>query len=93
MSLSRFLQRVAARLPETGDGTLAHRVLAEGGSMRIEDLGLDSLEMLDLMMGLEEDFQVELAIEDLTDRMCLEEVFAVIQRCRRDQDARGEGVA
>ncbi len=59
----------------------------------MEDLGLDSLELLDLVMGLEEDFKVGLAIENLTNRMQLDEVFAEIQRLRREQGGRGAGIA
>ncbi len=59
----------------------------------MEDLGLDSLELLDLVMGLEEDFKVGLAIENLTNRMRLDEVFAEIQRLQREQGSRGAGIA
>lgn len=67
--------------------------MTDGVTVRMEDLGLDSLELLDLVMGLEEDFKVGLAIENLTNRMQLDEVFAEIQRLRREQGGRGAGIA
>ncbi|WP_255346823.1 acyl carrier protein [Thioalkalivibrio sp. AKL10] len=67
--------------------------MTDGVTVRMEDLGLDSLELLDLVMGLEEDFKVGLAIENLTNRMRLDEVFAEIQRLQREQGSRGAGIA
>ena len=81
------------RLKEAGHGELSERVMTDGVTVRMEDLGLDSLELLDLVMGLEEDFKVGLAIENLTNRMRLDEVFAEIQRLRREQGSRDAGIA
>ncbi|WP_231362680.1 acyl carrier protein [Thioalkalivibrio sp. ALMg13-2] len=91
--LNAFLDRVVDRLKEAGHGELSARVMTDGVTVRMEDLGLDSLELLDLVMGLEEDFKVGLAIENLTNRMQLDEVFAEIQRLRREQGGRGAGIA
>ena len=91
--LNTFLDRVAERLRDAGQEESAARVLTDGAAMRMEDLDLDSLELLDLMMGLEEDFKVDLAIENLTNGMQLDEVFAEIQRLRREQGSRDAGIA
>lgn len=92
-SLNWFLQRMAERIEEAGQDELAGRVMSDGAGMRVEDLDLDSLELLDLMMGLEEDFKVDLAIENLTNHMSLGDVLSEIQRCQREQGGRGAGIA
>ncbi len=88
-----FLDRVAKRLRDAGQGESAARVLTDGAAMRMEDLDLDSLELLDLMMGLEDDFKVDIAIENLTNHMSLGDVLSEIQRCQREQGGCGAGIA
>lgn len=93
MDLNAFLERVARRLPQAGERELPARVMAEGGFMRIRDLGLDSLELLDLMMGLEEDFDVELEVDRFSDHMRLDAVFAEILRLRQEEGDGGGRLA
>lgn len=56
----RFVTLLAANLPLAGD-----RALAEGTCLR--DLGLDSMQAVELLFGIEETFGVSLPDEELND--------------------------
>jgi acyl carrier protein len=56
----RFVTLLAANLPLAGDRALAEET-------RLRDLGLDSMQAVELLFGIEETFGVSLPDEELND--------------------------
>lgn len=56
----RFVTLLAANLPLAGDRSLAEET-------RLRDLGLDSMQAVELLFGIEETFGVSLPDEELND--------------------------
>ncbi len=63
---------------------------AIGASARLRGYGIDSIRALDLMMSIEEEFQVQFRLEDLTDIRTVGELAAYVDRLRAP-DGRPEG--
>jgi acyl carrier protein len=52
----------------------------QGLSLTFNDLPVDSLDLLDFVIGLEKQFGIELGIQDLRTSMTLEEFCAVVSK-------------
>lgn len=63
---------------------LAEQLNCEGGSITLdtsfqEDLGVDSLDLLELVMALEEEYEIEIPAEELTNLRTVGEVITYLK--------------
>ncbi len=54
-----------------------------GDGVDLDDLGVDSLDAIELIMALENEFQVELLDEDVEDLTTVGELVALVQEAAR----------
>jgi len=52
-----------------------------GASHFVEELGFDSLDLVELLMGVEDEFELEIADEDAEKCLTIDDAAALVQRC------------
>ncbi len=80
---------VAERIYEILRHHLGNDIVLSPGSDLLNDLGMDSLEQVELGLKLEKDFGIKIPVREMRSCVTVEEVVQLVARVESQKDAKG----